>query len=195
MLNGDFEQGPKPWQMRGRRVLYPYAVPNWEISGYVEYIKSGQKQGDMILPVPEGQSALRLGNQASIRTKIQVTEGLFYSLTFGVARTCAQEEKLNLSVVPNSEAEDWAMLPMQTMYSADGWDSFSWGFYAEANEVNVTFQHPQMDHYHPGCGPIIDSVALKAFLPDERTGGTLLYTINDKSQINPINFFISFLWN
>ncbi|CAI9114040.1 OLC1v1014659C1 [Oldenlandia corymbosa var. corymbosa] len=125
----------------------------------------------MVLPVPRGNSALRLGNNASIRTTIQVTKGLFYSLTFGVSRTCAQDEKLNLSVIPNSEANDSAMLPMQTMYSTDGWDTFSWGFLAEASKVDIVFHHPQTDKYNPGCGPIIDLVALKAFPPHTRRQG------------------------
>ncbi|MBN8157053.1 DUF642 domain-containing protein, partial [Vibrio vulnificus] len=85
--------------------------PNWEISGYVEYIKSGQKQGDMVLVVPTGAFAVRLGKDASIKQKITVTKGQFYSITFNVARTCSQEEKLNISVVPNSEPNDWAIIP------------------------------------------------------------------------------------
>ncbi|CDO98108.1 unnamed protein product [Coffea canephora] len=160
--NGDFEEGPKPWQMHGTEVVDPHSVPHWELSGFVEYIKSGQKQGDMILPVPKGHFALRLGNEASIKTKVQVAKGLFYSLSFGAARTCAQQEQLNLSVSPNSEPKDWGMLPMQTMYSTEGWDSFSWGFLAESNEVEVIFHHPQTQEDR-ACGPIIDLVALKSF--------------------------------
>jgi hypothetical protein len=51
------------------------AIPHWEISGYVEYIGSGQKQGDMLLPVPEGAYAVRLGNEASIQQRLPVTPG------------------------------------------------------------------------------------------------------------------------
>lgn len=151
----------------------PHSVSNWELSGYVEYIKSGQKQGDMLLPVPEGHFALRLGNDASIKTKVRVTKGLFYSLSFGVARTCSQHELLNLSISPNSEPKDRGMLPMQTMYSTDGWDSFSWGFLAEANEVEVVIHHPQTQK-DQACGPIIDLVALKSLPPPKSSRGDLL---------------------
>lgn len=51
--NGNFEFGPKPSQIKGTKVMDPKAIPNWEISGFVEYIKWGQKQGDMLLVVPE----------------------------------------------------------------------------------------------------------------------------------------------
>ncbi|KAA8540458.1 hypothetical protein F0562_024623 [Nyssa sinensis] len=113
--NGNFELGPKPWQMNGTEVMGNNAIPYWETSGFVEYIKSGQKQGDMVLIVPEGSFAVRLGNDASVKQKVKVINGMFYSLAFSAARTCAQEEKLNVSVSPNSESNDWGMLPMQTM--------------------------------------------------------------------------------
>ncbi len=48
--------------MAGTEISKPDAIPDWEISGNVEYIKYGQKQGDMVLVVPNGVSALRLGN-------------------------------------------------------------------------------------------------------------------------------------
>lgn len=146
--------------MKGTKVTDPHAIPNWEISGYVEYIKSGQKQGDMLLIVPEGAFAVRLGDEASIKTKIEVTKGRFYALSFSAARTCAQEERLNVSVSPNSEPHDWGMLPMQTMYSSDGWDSYSWGFKAESNQIELVIHHPGLEK-DPACGPLIDSVALK----------------------------------
>lgn len=92
--------------MKGSKVTDPHAIPSWEISGFVEYIKSGQKQGDMLLVVPEGASAIRLGDEASIKTKVKVTKGMFHAISFSAARTCAQEEKLNVSVSPNSEPKD-----------------------------------------------------------------------------------------
>ncbi|KAJ9190086.1 hypothetical protein P3X46_001318 [Hevea brasiliensis] len=171
--NGDFEHGPKPGQMKGTLVTAKNAIPNWEISGYVEYIKSGQKQGDMLLVVPDGAFAVRLGNQASIKQKINVTKNSFYSITFNVARTCAQEEKLNVSVSPNSEPNDWGILPMQTMYSSKGWDSYAWGFQADASEVEITIHHPGVEE-DPACGPLIDSVALKFLSNPKRTRGNLL---------------------
>ncbi|GFZ11827.1 transmembrane protein, putative [Actinidia rufa] len=172
--NGNFEQGPKPSQMKGTKVTDPTAIPNWQLSGVIEYIKSGQKQGDMLLIVPEGQFAVRLGNEASIRQKLKVTKGMFYSVTFSAARTCAQEERLNVSVRPNTEAKDWGMLPMQTMYSSDGWDSYAWGFLAEASEVEVSIHNPGVEE-DAACGPLLDSVALKALPPPpRRTRGNML---------------------
>lgn len=169
MPNGNFEQGPKGRQMKGTKVLDPHSIPNWELSGYIEYIKSGQTQGDMLLVVPEGAFAVRLGDEASIKTKLEVTNGLFYALTFSAARTCAQEV-LNITVWPNSEAKDWGMLPIQTTYGSDGWDSYAWGFLAESNQIEITIHNPGKEK-DPACGPLIDSVALKA-LSFKRTGGT-----------------------
>ncbi|KAM7483678.1 hypothetical protein LguiB_008261 [Lonicera macranthoides] len=128
--NGNFEYGPKSWQMKGTKVTKHNGIPNWEISGFLEYIKSGQKQGDMLLVVPEGDFAVRLGEEASIKTKVQVTKGTFYALTFSASRTCAKEERLNILVSPNSEPNDWGILPTQTIYSSDDGsecnDSPSW---------------------------------------------------------------------
>lgn len=155
--------------MKGTRVIDPKAIPNWELTGFVEYIKSGQKQGDMLLVVPEGAFAVRLGEDASIKTKVKVTKGLFYSITFNVARTCAQEEKLNVSVSPNSEPNDWGILPMQTMYSSNGWDTYSWGFAAEASDIEIAIHNPLTVEKDPACGPLIDSIALKALFPPRRT--------------------------
>lgn len=171
--NGNFEQGPKKSQMKGTKVTDLHAIPSWEISGFVEYIKSGQKQGDMLLIVPEGTFAVRLGDEASIKTKVNVTKGRFYALSFSAARTCAQEERLNVSVSPNSEPRDWGMLPMQTMYSSDGWDSYSWGFKADSNEIELVIYNPGMEK-DPACGPLIDSVALKTLHLPKWTRGNML---------------------
>ncbi|GFP90448.1 GTP-binding nuclear protein Ran-3 [Phtheirospermum japonicum] len=171
--NGNFEYGPKPTQMKGTRVLGPHAIPSWELSGFIEYIKSGHKQGDMLLVVPEGASAVRLGDEASIKTKVKVTNGMSYSLSFSAARTCAQEEKLNVSIWPNSEPKDWGILPIQTVYSSDGWDSYSWGFLAQSNEIEITIHNPGKEK-DPACGPLIDSVALKALRAPIRQRGNML---------------------
>ncbi|KAL5575655.1 hypothetical protein UlMin_017354 [Ulmus minor] len=166
--NGNFEYGPKPSQLKGTLVTSHNAIPNWEISGFVEYIKSGQKQGDMILVVPEGTFAVRLGNEASIKQTIKVIKGEFYSLTFSAARTCAQEEKLNVSVSPNSEPNDSGIFPIQTMYSCNGWDSYAWGFVADNSVVDITIHNPGVEE-DAACGPLIDSVALKLLRPPKRT--------------------------
>ncbi|KAM7471708.1 hypothetical protein LguiA_009891 [Lonicera macranthoides] len=140
--NGNFEFGPKPWQMKGTKVLHPNSIPNWQISGFIEY------------------------------AKVTVTNESFYSLTFSAARTCAQEEKLNISVSPNKE-HDSGILPMQTMYSSDGWDSYSWAFSAESSEVEIVIHNPGVEK-DPACSPLIDSVALKALYPPRRTRGNML---------------------
>ncbi|XP_019150105.1 PREDICTED: uncharacterized protein LOC109146909 [Ipomoea nil] len=173
VANGNFEQGPKRNQMKGTRVVDPHAIPHWEISGYVEYIKSGQKQGDMLLLVPEGIYAVRLGEDAWIKTTVKAVKGTYYSLSFTFARTCAQEERLNVSVSPNSEPNDWGMLPLQTMYSSDGWDSYSWAFLAEAEAVDIVLHNPAAEK-DPACGPLIDSVALKSLNPPRRRRGNML---------------------
>ncbi|XP_052176560.1 protein DUF642 L-GALACTONO-1,4-LACTONE-RESPONSIVE GENE 2-like [Diospyros lotus] len=172
--NGNFEQGPKASQMKGTRVIGgPDAIPKWGISGVIEYIKSGQKQGDMLLVVPEGSFAVRLGNEASIKQRVKVAKGTFYSLTFIAARTCGQEEKLNVSVWPNSEPKDWGILPIQTTYSSDGWDAYAWGFLAESDEIEVSIQNPGVEE-DAACGPLIDSVALKALSSPRRTRVNML---------------------
>lgn len=161
--NGNFELSPRSTDLNGTIVLKPNAVPKWEISGFVEYIKAGQKQGDMLLVVPEGYAALRLGNEASIKQKINVTKGMYYSITFSAARTCAQEEQLNVSVAP-----DFGVLPMQTLYSSNGWDSYAWAFQAEFSVAEIVIHNPGVEE-DPACGPLVDSVAVKALYPPKAT--------------------------
>lgn len=154
------------------------AIPKWDLSGYVEYIKSGHKQGDMLLVVPEGAYAVRLGNEALIKQKVNLTKGTFYSLTFSAARSCAQEEKLNVSVYDTaSRTIQSGILPMQTMYSSSGWDSYSWGFQAKANLMDLSIHNPGVEE-DSACGPLIDSVALKILHNPQRTGGNRLYIHN-----------------
>jgi hypothetical protein len=45
----------------------------------------------MLLVVPEGAHAVRVGNEASIKQKVKVAKGMFHSITFTAARTCAQD--------------------------------------------------------------------------------------------------------
>lgn len=164
--------GPKPSQMKGSKVTDPHAIPYWETSGLVEFIKSGQRQGDMALVVPEGASAVRLGEEASIKTKVKVTNNTFYSVSFSAGRTCAQEEKLNISVSPN---KDTGILPIQTVYSSDGWDSYCWGFLAQSNDIVITIHNPAGSEKDPACGPLIDSVALKALHTPPRQRGEIRF--------------------
>ncbi|KAJ1271704.1 hypothetical protein BS78_06G146500 [Paspalum vaginatum] len=156
LLNSHFEQGPDKSELNGTRVLGRYSIPHWEISGFVEYIESGQQQDDMILPVPEGERAVRLGNDATIRQQLAVTRHTYYSITFGAARTCAQAEKLNVSVTPES-----GVLPIQTVYTSSGWDSYSWAFKAKHTTVWLSIHNPGHEE-NPACGPLIDGVAIKA---------------------------------
>ncbi|TKY64534.1 hypothetical protein E2542_SST14432 [Spatholobus suberectus] len=158
LLNGDFEVGPKPVELKGSIMTAPDAIPHWTISGMVEYIKSGQKQGDMVLVVPKGSYAVKLGNEASIKQKIQVVKGMFYSITFSASRTCAQEEKLNVSM---------------TVYGSNGCDSYACGFQADYPELEIVIYNPGMDE-DPTCGPLIDFVALKVLHPPKRTRDNLL---------------------
>ncbi|KAL9323155.1 hypothetical protein ACSQ67_011208 [Phaseolus vulgaris] len=171
--NGNFERGPKASEMKGSVVIGQNAIPNWTITGLVEYIKSGQKQGDMLLVVPEGDYAVRLGDEASIKQKVKLNEGFFYAITFGAARTCAQEEKLNVSVVPTTEKRDWGIIPIQTMYGSNGWESFTCGFRADFPEAEIVIHNPGKEE-DPACGPLIDSVALKVLDPPKRTRANLL---------------------
>lgn len=168
--NGDFEFGPKQSELNGTVVLGRYAVPKWEISGFVEYIKSGQKQGDMLLVVPAGAYAVRLGNEASIKQKVKVIKGMYYSLTFSAARTCAQEEKLNVSVAPDS-----GVLPMQTLYSSNGWDSYAWAFQADYDVADIVIHNPGVEE-DPACGPLIDSIAIRALYPPRPTNSKYFFS-------------------
>ena len=77
MKNGNFELAPQPEDMNGTVVLGKASIPEWEISGFVEYIKAGQKQGDMLLVVPEGAFAVRLGNEASIKQRVKVCHKIY----------------------------------------------------------------------------------------------------------------------
>ncbi|GAA0156474.1 hypothetical protein Leryth_005159 [Lithospermum erythrorhizon] len=171
--NGNFEKGPKPSDMKGTRIINPYAIPNWHLSGFVEYIKSGQKQGDMLLVVPEGAFAVRLGDEASIKTKVKVNKGSVYSLSFSAARTCAQEEKLNISVSPSLHAHEWGVLPMQTMYGSEGWDSYAWGFRSDSNQIEIVIHNPGREK-DPACGPLLDSIALKTLYPPRASRDNML---------------------
>jgi hypothetical protein len=138
-------------------VLGRYSIPHWEISGFVEYIESGQKQDDMLLQVPEGERAVRLGNDATIQQQLAVTQHTYYSITFSASRTCAQAEKLNVSVTPGLES---GVLPIQTVYTSSGWDSYSWAFKAKHSTVWLSIHNPGHED-DPACGPLIDRVAIK----------------------------------
>lgn len=115
----------------------------------------------MILIVPQGRHAVRLGNDAEVSQDVKVEKGSLYSVTFSAARTCAQLESLNVSVPPASQTID-----LQTLYNVQGWDPYAWAFEAEEDDVKLVFRNPGMED-DPTCGPIIDDVAIKKlFTPD-----------------------------
>ena len=170
--NGNFEMAPSASSLNGSIVLKPHAIPKWQISGFVEYIKAGQKQGDMLLVVPEGYAAVRLGNEASIKQVINVTKGMFYSITFSAARTCAQEERVNVSVAP-----DFGVLPIQTLYSSNGWDSYAWAFKTSSTVAEILIHNPGVEE-DPACGPLIDSIAIRALYPPSPTNRKFTHSTN-----------------
>ncbi|XP_072995094.1 protein BIIDXI-like [Typha latifolia] len=160
--NGDFETAPAG----GFASAVAFgdgnkSLPGWTINGTVELISSGQKQGGMILIVPQGEHAVRLGNDAEIAQVVELEKGSEYSVTFSAARTCAQLESLNLSVGSASQTVD-----LQTLYSVEGWDAYSWAFQAAEEEGRLAFKNPGMED-DPTCGPVIDNIAVKKlFTPD-----------------------------
>ncbi|KAG6537793.1 uncharacterized protein LOC122037483 [Zingiber officinale] len=166
--NGNFEEKPKASDLKGTQVMSRYAIPSWEVTGFVEYIESGHKQGDMLLVVPEGAYAVRLGNEASIKQTLNVTKGVYYSITFCAARTCAQDERLNVSVTP-----DFGVLPVQTAYSSTGWDCYAWAFLALFERVTLVIHNTGMEE-DAACGPLIDAVAIKTLFPPSLTKENLL---------------------
>ncbi|KAK1683974.1 hypothetical protein QYE76_044822 [Lolium multiflorum] len=167
LLNGNFELQPSRCRMNSTRVMDAHAIPHWTVAGFVEYIESGAKQGDMILVVPEGMHAVRLGTESSIQQELSVTQGSYYSITFSAARTCAQNEKLTVSIVPGDPPGE---LPVQTVYTTSGWDSYAWAFQAAQGVVSFVIHHGDDQVDDPECGPIIDAVAIKTINPPQATG-------------------------
>ncbi|KAJ0258324.1 Uncharacterized protein HA466_0071320 [Hirschfeldia incana] len=166
--NGNFEKVPNKSNMRKRQIIGKYSLPHWEISGHVELVSGGPQPGGFYFAVPRGVHAARLGNLASISQYVKVKRGLVYSLTFGVTRTCAQDENIRISV-PGQTNE----LPIQTLFSTDGGDTYAWAFKAASDLVKVTFHNPGVQE-DPSCGPLVDAVAIKEILPLRYTRGNLV---------------------
>ncbi|KAL5827357.1 hypothetical protein ACOSQ3_019199 [Xanthoceras sorbifolium] len=166
--NGNFEEQPKPSDLKGTKLVGKGALPKWEINGFVEYIHGGPQPGGMYFAVSHGVHAVRLGNEASISQTIPVKPGSLYALTFGASRTCAQDEVLRVSV-PTQSGD----LPLQTLYSSDGGDVYAWGFKAKSHTVTVTFHNPGVQE-DPACGPLIDAVAIKELFPPMPTRDNLV---------------------
>ncbi|MFS7905608.1 putative Galactose-binding-like domain superfamily [Helianthus anomalus] len=161
--NGNFEQQPKPTDIKQTILLRKNSLPEWEISGQVEYIHGGPQAGGMYFPVANGIHAVKLGNEATISQTIPVKAGSLYTVTFGASRTCAQQQVLRVSVPPQT-----GDLPLQTLYCSDGADVYAYGFKANSTSVKLTFKNPGVDE-DPKCGPIIDAVAIKQLLPPRPT--------------------------
>ncbi|XP_059651877.1 protein DUF642 L-GALACTONO-1,4-LACTONE-RESPONSIVE GENE 2-like [Cornus florida] len=166
--NGNFEEQPKPTGIKKTVLQGKYALPKWEINGFVEYISGGPQPGGMYFAVAHGVHAVRLGNEASISQTIQVKPGSLYALTFGASRTCAQEEVLRVSVPPQT-----GDLPLQTLYSSDGGDTYAYGFKATSKFVKVIFHNPGVQE-DPSCGPLLDAVAIKELYPPMPTRDNLV---------------------
>ncbi|KAG0487353.1 hypothetical protein HPP92_009448 [Vanilla planifolia] len=165
--NGDFEKIPAggfPSAGMGEGLS---TIPGWEANGTVEVVRSGQRQGGMILVVPHAEHAVRLGNEAGVSQSLAVEKGASYAVTFSAARTCAQLESLNVSVTGAASQT----VDLQTLYSVEGWDSYAWAFRAgnaagDGETAKLAFTNPGMEE-DPTCGPIIDNIAIKKlFLPD-----------------------------
>ena len=171
MLNGNFEDPPIRSEMNGTRVTGKHAIPYWKVTGFVEYIESGATQDDMALVVPEGKHALRLGTDSTIEQQLSVTRGDYYSITFSAARTCAQYEKLNVWILPADPTLAKGEIPIQTVYSSGGWDSYAWAFKAKQGVVRFVLHHGDDQLDDPGCGPIIDAVAIKKLNAPHATHG------------------------
>ncbi|KAL9231244.1 hypothetical protein vseg_006495 [Gypsophila vaccaria] len=176
--NGNFEFPPK--QMK-KTIILGNSLPNWHVTGHVEYIQGGPQPGGMYFPVAHGVHAVRLGNEASVSQTLPVKPGAFYALTFGATRTCAQDEVLRVSVPPFQ-----GDLPIQTLFSSDGGDTYAWGFLATSNVAKITFHNPGLQE-DPACGPLIDAVALKELRPTYPSAANLVR--NSGFEVGPYRLF------
>ncbi|GAB4828065.1 hypothetical protein Ancab_034980, partial [Ancistrocladus abbreviatus] len=165
--NGDFEVPPKPGDLKKTVLQGKHALPSWEIKGLVEYISTGPHPEGMLF-VTHGTHAVRLGNEASISHSIPVKAGSVYALTFAASRTCAQDEVLRVMVPPVK-----GHLPLQTLYSSNGGDTYAWPFRAVSSVTKITFHNPGVQE-DPACGPLLDAVAIKELFPPLPTRDNLV---------------------
>ncbi|GKA49263.1 carbohydrate binding domain-containing protein precursor [Tanacetum coccineum] len=146
-------------------ICRPDVVSSWKLNGTVKVATSGQKQGGMILIVPEGRHALRLGNDAQISQGVKLEKGEIYSITFSASCTCAQLQSLNVYVPLASQTID-----LQTFYSVQGWDTYAWAFQADQDDASVVFMNLGIED-DPTSGPIINDIAIKKlFVPTKSKG-------------------------
>ncbi|CAL1361534.1 unnamed protein product [Linum trigynum] len=166
--NGNFEESPKPSNMKKTVIKGTRSLPGWETKGLVEFIAGGPQPGGMYFPVAHGVHAVRLGNEAAISQTVAVKPGSLYALSFVASRTCAQNEVLTVSVPPQS-----GDLPLQTLYCSNGGDTYAWGFKPNTTLVKITFHNPGAQE-DPACGPLIDAVHLKELHPPFPTRDNLV---------------------
>ncbi|KAI3507557.1 hypothetical protein L1887_22545 [Cichorium endivia] len=178
--NGNFELGPKPSNLKKTLIIGKYSLPKWEIKGIVEYVSGGPQPGGFYFAVPRGTHAARLGNEASLSQYITVEPNSTYSLTFSATRTCAQDEKLVVYADGHS-----GELPIQTLYSTDGGDTYAYAFKALRRTVKVTFHNPGIQE-DPTCGPLLDAIGIKKMTPLKYSAGNLVK--NGGFEIGPYVF-------
>ncbi|GMH26076.1 hypothetical protein Nepgr_027919 [Nepenthes gracilis] len=162
LVNGDFEAVPTGGFSDDVLREGGATIPGWKSNGTVELVSVRQRQGPMILIIPGGAHAVRLGNDAEISQELKVEKGSLYSVTFSAARTCAPLESLSVSVPPAASTVD-----LQTVYSDQGWGSYAWAFEAQQGDVSLVLKNPGMEE-DPTCGPIIDDVAIKKMFTPPR---------------------------
>ncbi|PNT72878.1 hypothetical protein BRADI_2g50250v3 [Brachypodium distachyon] len=144
LSNGDFETAPVGGFAKSASVSEGAStIPSWTINGTVELVSAGQHQGGMILIVPQGDHAVRLGNDAGIGQVVQL-------------------ESLNVSAGGVSQTVD-----LQTLYNIEGWDAYALAFQAVDEQANLEFRNPGMED-DPTCGPILDNVAIKKLFAPEK---------------------------
>lgn len=164
--NGDFETPPNKSNLNKTVIKGKYSLPKWEINGLVEYVSGGPQPGGFFFPVPRGDHAVRLGNEASISQTVRLRWRSIYTLSFGATRTCAQDEVLRIEVGGQS-----ANLSIQTLYS-NGGDTYAFTFRANRNVVKVTFHNPGIQE-DPTCGPLLDLIFIKEMPPIRHVPGKI----------------------
>ncbi|KAL8142960.1 hypothetical protein V2J09_015992 [Rumex salicifolius] len=172
LQNGNFEEPPKPSKLKKTKIIGKHSLPKWEVEGLVEYVSGGPQPGGFFFAVPRGVHAARLGNEASISQNVSVAAGNVYAFTFGATRTCALDEVLRIAVTSGKLTLS-TDLPIQTLFSSDGGDTYAWAFKAYTNLVKVSFHNPGIQE-DPTCGPLVDTVAIKQLSPLSSTKGNLV---------------------
>jgi len=162
--NGNFEEAPQSWAVVGTVIVGQDLLPQWKISGLVEYISSGdQSHNTLQVRIPGNGHAVRLGNSGKISQVVKgLNKGSYYTLSFSVGKTCAKTVNLNVSVLPYSQ-----LFPIKTVYDSSGWDAYAWGFKAVAEAHEVLLFNPNEDYNNPNCGPLLDGIAIKQSTPPE----------------------------